>query len=128
MSRCFLAAISAIFFLIRSENRVPCQREAKKRLPVKVHRWRNQNLWYPAKRRPLNLVSRSPWTENNSSQNLVYLVIPGNGDERKGLEIASGNSFHNASKSVVGYSQVSRQENAQNSRGKLVHGATSKTT
>ena len=37
----------------------------------------------PAKTRPLNLVSRSPWSEKNSSQNLKYLVNPGNADERK---------------------------------------------
>ena len=33
-SRCSLAAISAILFLIRSESRVTCQTEVKKRLPV----------------------------------------------------------------------------------------------
>ena len=37
MSRCFLATISAIFFLIRSESRAPCQRKVRMRLPVKVH-------------------------------------------------------------------------------------------
>ena len=36
ISRCSLAAISVIFFLIRSGSRVPCQREDKKVLPVKV--------------------------------------------------------------------------------------------
>ena len=46
VSRCSLAANSAIFFLIRSESRAPCQREVKKRLPVKVHRWRSQNQWF----------------------------------------------------------------------------------
>ena len=38
-------AISVIFFVIRSGSRGPCQREDKKRLPVKVHRWQNQSLW-----------------------------------------------------------------------------------
>ena len=41
--RCSLAAISAIFFLIRPESRAPCQRKGSKRLPVKVFRWRNQS-------------------------------------------------------------------------------------
>ena len=61
----------------------------------------------PAKARPLNLVARSPWSEKNSSQN------PVNADERKGVEIASGNSWlQTASKSEIVYSQVSRQEKA----------------
>ena len=43
VSRCSLVAISVIFFLIRSESREACQKEVKRRLQVKVHRWRNQN-------------------------------------------------------------------------------------
>ena len=68
-------------------------------------------LVVPAKARPLNLVARNPWSEKNSSQNL-YLVNPGNADERKGEEIASGNSLQAVSKPEIGYSQVSRQENS----------------
>ena len=30
-----------------------------------------------------NLVARSPWSEEDSSQNLEYLVNPVNADERK---------------------------------------------
>ena len=41
-------------------------------------------LLVPAKARPLNLVSRSPWSGRNSSHNLGYLVNPENADERKG--------------------------------------------
>ena len=43
MSRCFLATFLAIFFLIRSESRAPCQRKVRMRLPVKVHQWQSQN-------------------------------------------------------------------------------------
>ena len=71
----------------------------------------------PAKARPLSLVSRSPWSERNSSQNLVYPVNPVNADERKEVAIASGNSWQAASRSEVGYSQVSRLENAQVASG-----------
>ena len=46
------ARFLSIFFLIRSETRAPCQREVKKRLPVKVHRWRNQNQWLQRRRDP----------------------------------------------------------------------------
>ena len=38
------------FFLIRSESRAPYQREVKKRLPVKVDRWRSQNQWFQRRR------------------------------------------------------------------------------
>ena len=54
-SRCSLADISAIFFLIRSGSRVPCPREDKKRLPVKVYRWQNRSQWIRRWR------SRDPW-------------------------------------------------------------------
>ena len=47
----------------------------------------------PTKARPLNLVSRSPWSERNSSQNFGYLV---------NLENAEcGNSLQTASKSEI---------------------------
>ena len=74
----------------------------------------------PAKARPLNLVARSPWSEKNSSQNLEYLVNPENADERKGVEIDSGNSWRSASRSEVGYSQASRQENGPMALGSSV--------
>ena len=51
-TRCSLAAIWAILFLIRPESRAPCQREVTKRLPVKVHRWRNQNQLFQRRRDP----------------------------------------------------------------------------
>ena len=66
----------------------------------------------PAKARPLSLVARSPRSDKDSSQNLGHLVNPGNADERKEVDIASGNSWRSASRSEVGCSQVSRQENA----------------
>ena len=48
--RCSLAAISVIFFRIRSESRAPCQKEVKKRLQVKAHQWQNQSQWYRRRR------------------------------------------------------------------------------
>ena len=51
--------------------------------------------------------------------NLGYLVNPANADERKEVGIASGNSKQTGSKSEVGYSQVSRQENALIAEGNL---------
>ena len=44
--RCFLVAISTIFFLIRSENKEPRPRKVQKRLPMKVYRWRKRNQWF----------------------------------------------------------------------------------
>ena len=73
----------------------------------------------PAKARQINLVSRRPWSEKNSSQNLVNLVNPGNFDEQKEVEIVTGKPVQTASKSEVGYSQVSRQENAPIAEGNL---------
>ena len=70
----------------------------------------------PAKARPLKLVSRSPWSEKNFSQNLAFLVNPENADERKGVEI---NLCKPLSLSEIGYSQVSRQENALIAAGNL---------
>ena len=64
-------AISAVFFLIRSESRAPCQREVKKRLPVKVHRWqsqdqrfqrrRNLSTWCHATREARRKILRKTW-------------------------------------------------------------------
>ena len=65
-----------------------------------------------AKARPINLVMRSPRSEQNSSQDSGYPVNPGNADEQKEAEIALGNSWRSASRSEVGCSQASRQENA----------------
>ena len=55
ISRCSLAAISVMFFLIRSGSGVPCQVEDKKGLPVKVHQRQNQSHWIRRWR------SRYPW-------------------------------------------------------------------
>ena len=57
----------------------------------------------------------------NSSKDIGYLVNPGNTDERKEVEIASGNSWQSALRSEVGYSQVSRQENALMASGNCWH-------
>ena len=66
----------------------------------------------PVVARPINLVMRSPRSEQDSLQSLGSLVNPENADERKEVEIAAGNSWQFASRSEVGYSQASRQENA----------------
>ena len=83
---------------------------------MKALQWQNRK---PAKARQINLVSRRPWSEKNSSQNLVNLVNPGNFDEQKEVEIVTGKPVQTASKSDVGYSQVSRQENAPKAEGNL---------
>ena len=75
----------------------------------------------PAKARPLNLVARSPRSEEDSSQSLGYLVNPGNAGERREVEVAPGNSWRSASRSEVGYSQASRQENAPMAFGNSWH-------
>ena len=71
----------------------------------------------PAKARPLNFVARSPRSKEDFSQSLGYLVNPVNADERKEVEVAPGNSWRSASRSEVGYSQASRQENAPMASG-----------
>ena len=109
-----------MFFLtIRLESREPCQTEVQKRLQMKALRWQSRDhAWWrvPAKARPINLVMRSPRSEEDSSQSLGYLVIPENADERKEVEIA-GHSWRSASRSEIGYSQASRQENAPMATG-----------
>ena len=57
------------------------------------------------------LVARDQRSEELSSRSLGSLVNPGSTDERKEVETAAGNSVRSASRSEVGYSQVSRQEN-----------------
>ena len=57
----------------------------------------------------------------NSSKDFGCLVNPGNADERKEVEIDSGNSWQSALRSEVGYSQVSRQENALMASGNCWH-------
>ena len=39
-------------YISHLKRRAPCQREVKKRLPVKVHRWRNQGHWFQRRRNP----------------------------------------------------------------------------
>ena len=46
----------SFFFLIRSESRAPSQRKVKKRLPVKIHRWRNRNQWFQRRRNQSTLL------------------------------------------------------------------------
>ena len=75
----------------------------------------------PAQARPLSLVARNPRSQKNSTQNLGYLVNPGNADERKEVEIASGNSEQAASRSEGGYSQANWQENALVESGNWWH-------
>ena len=78
----FACCHSTIFFVIRSESRAPCQKEVKKRLPVKVHRWRSQKPMVPGKAKPVNLVLRSPWSAREYlPQDLGYAVNPVNVDE-----------------------------------------------
>ena len=86
---------------------MPCSRRGQEATSGEDSPMAKPKPLVPAKARPLNLVARSPWSEKNSSQN------PVNADERKGVEIASGNSWlQTASKSEIVHSQVSRQEKA----------------
>ena len=118
----FLVAIAVVFFLtIGSESRAPYQKEVNGRLQVKAHQWQNQKPMVPAKARLLSLVARNPRSETNSSQDLGYPANPGNADERKEVVIASGNIGQSALRSEVGYSQVSRQENALMTSGNCWH-------
>ena len=71
--------------------------------------------------RSINLVMRSPRSEENSSQRLGSLVNPENTDGRKEVEIASRKLVRPDSNSEVGYSQASRrQENVPQASRKLV--------
>ena len=76
VSRCSLAAISSIFFLIRSESRAPCQREGKKRLPVKAHRWRNRSQWFRRMRDPLIWCHTARWVRGK-----IFRIISGQGSQ-----------------------------------------------
>ena len=116
----------SIFFLIRSESRAPCQKEVKRRLQLKAQQLRNESLWYQWKR------DKSTWYHaargaRNSSQNLEYLVNPVSADERNEVETATRKPMQTASKTEVGYSQVSRQENALMAEGTLCMEQTPKT-
>ena len=103
--RCFLAAISTIFFLIRPESKAPCQWEGKKWLPVKVHRWQNQSHWFRRRRDPLI------WWCAASPQDLRDPVNPVNVDEERGGLTGSGKPVRtNPSQDPIEYSQVRRQE------------------
>ena len=73
------------FFLIRSESRAPCQREVKKRLPLKVHSWRSPNHWFQRRRDPSTwcYAARGAPREN-PPQYLGYPVNPESVDEGQG--------------------------------------------
>ena len=92
ISRCSLAAISAIFFLIRPGSRAPCQREGKKRLPVKVHQWRNDSQLFQRRRDRLIWCYTTRWVRGKtlckiwaipsirwmSIKNEAVILAPGN--------------------------------------------------
>ena len=63
-----------------------------------------------AKARPC-LVARDPRSEEISSRSLGSLVNSESTEERKEVEIAAENSMRSASRSEIGYSRASRQEN-----------------
>ena len=70
----------------------------------------------PAKAKPVNLVLRSPWsTRENPRQNLGHPVDPGNVDEGQGSQTSTGKLVQTTQSLEVEYSQVRRQERAQNS-------------
>ena len=95
-------ANSVIFLTIKLESRGPCQKEVKKT---------PSNDGSPmAKARPC-LVAGDLRSEEIFSQSLESLVNPGNTDEQKKVEMASGKSMRSASKSEIGYSQARQQKN-----------------
>ena len=116
ISRCPLAAISAIFFLNRSESRVPCQREVKKRLPVNLHRWRNQNQWFQRRRGP------STWCYAAHGARVKILrriwdirSIRSLSMKDEVIILAQGDQYGPTQNLDVERSQVRRQENVHNS-------------
>ena len=116
VSRCSLAAISAIFFLIRSESRAPCQREVKKRLPVIVHRWQNRSQWFQRRREPSIWCHTSPWSaRENPPQEFGYPVNLVSVDEGYGCQTSTKKLAQTIQSPEVECSRVKRQENAQNS-------------
>ena len=84
----------------------------------------------PAKAKPLNLVHTQSVeheclvartrVETFLHEVLGSLVNPGNTDERKEVEIAAGISLRSATRSEVGYSQVSRQDNFPIAAGNIM--------
>ena len=101
-----------IFFLaIRLESRVPCQKRGQKT---------TSNEGSPTAKAKPCLVARDPRSEDISSRSLESLVNPVNTDERKDVEIASKKLVRPDSRSEVGYSQGSRQENVPLASRKLV--------
>ena len=50
VSRCSLAAISVIFFLIRLESGAPWQKVVKRRFQVKAHQWQSRNEQFRRRR------------------------------------------------------------------------------
>ena len=90
VSRCSLAAISAIFFLIRSESRAPCQREVKKRLPVKVH----SNQWFQWRRDPSTWCYAARWVRGRTFRTVwVFQSIRWMPMENKVNELVQGNLY-----------------------------------
>ena len=107
------------FLSDRSQSRAPCQKEVNRRLQEKAHQWQNRSLRYRRKR------DKSTWYHAaRGARKTLHRIWgiwsnPGNFDEEKEVEIVTGKPVQTASKSEVGYSQVSRQENAPTAEGNL---------
>ena len=70
----------------------------------------------PAKARPVNWVSRSPWSARaNPPQDLGYPVNQGNVDEGQGSHTSTRRLLRTTKNPEVERSQAKRQKNAQNS-------------
>ena len=84
--------------------------KVKKRLPVNVHRWRNQQKpMVPAKARPVNMVLSSPWSaRENPPQDLGNLVNPGNVDDGQGSQTGTRRLVRATQNSEIECSQVRR--------------------
>ena len=164
--RCSRAAISAIFLLIRSESRAPCQREVKKPKiqikyvnitpktnsltfwPKEVSQEMNgitffvcSILWIfrcilvvilatffrvPCRKVVRRRIRKKALQRRKHSQvwccasKRVTKSHPGNADERKEVVRATRQQVVPDSKSKIGYSQASRQENVPQATWKLV--------
>ena len=106
-----LAAISANFLQIRS-----CQREVKKRLPVKVYRWRNPNHWFQRRRDPSTWCCAARGARGEILRRLWDIrSIRGNVDDGQGSQTSTMRLVRTTQSPEVECSQVMQQENAQNS-------------
>ena len=101
---------------IGKQSRYVKERARSERLPLKVHRWRNQKQWFQRRR------DQSTWCYEargargeNLPQDLGGTVDPRNVDEGQGIQTSTRKLVRITQSPGVERSQVRRQENAQHS-------------